>query len=33
MSAIPPFPEFDKPLSGDAGRSYTMPARYYTDPD
>ena len=33
MSATPPFPEFEKPLSGDAGRSYTMPARYYTDPD
>ena len=33
MSATQPFPEFDKPLSGDAGRSYTIPARYYTDPD
>ena len=33
MSTIRPFPEFEKPLSGDPGRSYTMPARYYTDPD
>ena len=33
MSAIRPFPDFDKPLSGDAECSYTMPARYYTDPD
>ena len=33
MSAMPPFREFEKPLSDDAGRSCTMPARYYTDPD
>ena len=33
MSAVPPFREFEKPLSDDAGRSYTMPARYYIDPD
>ena len=33
MSATAPFSEFEKPLSGDAGRSYTMPARYYTEPD
>ena len=33
MSASPPFPEFVKPLSDDAGHSYTIPARYYTDPD
>ena len=32
MPAIAPIREFEKPLSGDAGRSYTMPARYYTDP-
>ena len=31
MSAIRPFPELDKPLSGDAGRSCTVPARHYTD--
>ena len=33
MSAIRPFPQFEKPLSDDPGRSCTMPARYYTDPD
>ena len=33
MSAIRPFPRFEKPLGDDPGRSYTMPARYYTDPD
>ena len=32
MSATPPFPDFEKPLGDDPGRSYTMPARYYTDP-
>ena len=32
MSAIRPFPRFEKPLCDDPGRSYTMPARYYTDP-
>jgi len=26
-------PAFDKPLTDDAARSYTLPARYYTDPD
>ena len=31
MSATRPFPDFEKPLSEDAGRSYTIPARYYTD--
>ena len=33
MSASRPFPRFEKPLSDDPGRSYTIPARYYTDPD
>ena len=33
MGATRPFREFEKPLSGDPGRSWTMPARYYTDPD
>ena len=33
MSAIRPFPRFEKPLGDDPGRSWTMPARYYTDPD
>lgn len=33
MNADRALPEFDKPLSEDAGRSWTMPARYYTDPD
>lgn len=32
MNATRPFPEFEKPLSDDAGHSCTMPARYYTDP-
>ena len=32
MSAIRPFSRFEKPLGDDPGRSYTMPARYYTDP-
>ena len=33
MSVIQPFPLFEKPLRDDPGRSWTMPARYYTDPD
>ena len=32
MGVIAPFQRFEKPLSDDPGRSYTMPARYYTDP-
>ena len=32
MRAIRPFPDFDKPLSGDAGHSWTMPARHCIDP-
>ena len=32
MSTAQPFPRFEKPLGDDPGRSYTMPARYYTDP-
>ena len=31
MTAITAFKDFDKPLTGEADRSYTMPARYYLD--
>ena len=32
-SAARPLPEFEKPLSENTGRSYTIPARCYTDPE
>ncbi len=32
MSARQPIAEFDKPVSDETASSYTMPARYYTDP-
>ena len=33
MTATTTFKDFDRPLTGEADRSYTMPARYYLDPD
>ena len=32
MSAQNSFKDFEKPLTPQAGQSYTLPARYYTDP-